>query len=82
MISITGLEKRFKSRQGLEQVALQNVDLEIGASEFFCLLGPSGCGKTTVLNILAGFEAYARHCHHERGRHRAARCRSRRGVSG
>ena len=56
MISIAGLEKRFKSRQGLEQVALQNVDLEIGASEFFCLLGPSGCGKTTVLNILAGFE--------------------------
>jgi NitT/TauT family transport system ATP-binding protein len=56
IISIAGLEKRFKSRQGLEQVALQNVDLEIVASEFFCLLGPSGCGKTTVLNILAGFE--------------------------
>ena len=56
IISIAGLEKRFKSRQGREQVALQNVDLEIAASEFFCLLGPSGCGKTTVLNILAGFE--------------------------
>jgi NitT/TauT family transport system ATP-binding protein len=60
IISIAGLEKRFKSRQGGEQIALQNVDLEIGASEFFCLLGPSGCGKTTVLNIVAGFERPSR----------------------
>jgi NitT/TauT family transport system ATP-binding protein len=37
-------------------VALDGVDVEIGAGEFFCLLGPSGCGKSTLLNILAGFE--------------------------
>ena len=55
-ISINAIEKRFKSRQAREHVAIQNVTLEIGASEFFCLLGPSGCGKTTVLNIVAGFE--------------------------
>ena len=55
-ILIQGLEKRFKSRQAREHVAIQDVNLEIGAAEFFCLLGPSGCGKTTVLNIVAGFE--------------------------
>ncbi len=37
-------------------VALDGVDVEIAAGEFFCLLGPSGCGKSTLLSILAGFE--------------------------
>jgi NitT/TauT family transport system ATP-binding protein len=59
-ILIQGLEKRFKSRQAREHVAIQNVHLEIGAAEFFCLLGPSGCGKTTVLNVVAGFERPSR----------------------
>jgi NitT/TauT family transport system ATP-binding protein len=35
-------------------VALQDMNLEIGKSEFISLLGPSGCGKSTVLRIIAG----------------------------
>jgi NitT/TauT family transport system ATP-binding protein len=35
--------------------ALRDVSVEVGKSEFLCILGPSGCGKTTLLNILAGF---------------------------
>jgi putative spermidine/putrescine transport system ATP-binding protein len=35
--------------------ALDDVSLEIGASEFLTLLGPSGSGKTTLLMVLAGF---------------------------
>ena len=39
-----------------EVVAVDRVDLEIKAGEFFTLLGPSGSGKTTTLRLIAGFE--------------------------
>ena len=51
-IEMQGLHKRF----GRDTVALDGVDLDIRAGEFFTLLGPSGCGKTTLLRILAGLE--------------------------
>ena len=37
-------------------LALEPLDLEIGAGETVVLLGPSGCGKTTTLRIIAGLE--------------------------
>jgi putative spermidine/putrescine transport system ATP-binding protein len=36
--------------------AVDAVDLEIRAGEFFAMLGPSGSGKTTCLRLIAGFE--------------------------
>jgi len=51
-IALRGLRKTF----GPDLVALEAVDLDIAAGEFFTLLGPSGCGKTTLLRILAGLE--------------------------
>jgi spermidine/putrescine transport system ATP-binding protein len=50
-IQLVGLEKRFG-----DFVAVDRIDLSIGAGEFFSLLGPSGCGKTTTLRLVAGFE--------------------------
>ena len=35
-------------------VALQDMNLEIGASQFVSLVGPSSCGKSTALRIIAG----------------------------
>ena len=51
-IEIRNVTKRFGS-----VVALDQVSLDIRASELFFLLGPSGCGKTTLLRILAGLES-------------------------
>ncbi|SEQ92029.1 ABC-2 type transport system ATP-binding protein [Nitrosomonas sp. Nm51] len=34
--------------------ALDHVDLEIQAGEFFALLGPNGAGKTTLIHTIAG----------------------------
>ena len=51
-IELRSLTKRFH-----RLVAVDDVDLTVGAGEVVCLLGPSGCGKTTTLRMIAGLEA-------------------------
>jgi len=51
VVRLEGVRKAYG-----EVVAVDRVDLEIKAGEFFTLLGPSGSGKTTTLRLIAGFE--------------------------
>lgn len=51
-VSVRGVRKQFG-----DLVAVNDLDIEIRAGEFFSMLGPSGSGKTTVLRMIAGFEA-------------------------
>jgi ABC-type Fe3+/spermidine/putrescine transport system ATPase subunit len=50
-LHVEGLTKRFG-----RHAAVEAVDLDLPAGEFFGLLGPSGCGKTTLLRMIAGLE--------------------------
>jgi putative spermidine/putrescine transport system ATP-binding protein len=50
-VTLSGIRKTYG-----DVVAVDSVDLEIAAGEFFTMLGPSGSGKTTTLRIIAGFE--------------------------
>jgi putative spermidine/putrescine transport system ATP-binding protein len=50
-VRLQGIRKTYG-----DVVAVDRVDLEIPAGEFFTLLGPSGSGKTTTLRLIAGFE--------------------------
>lgn len=36
--------------------AFEDLNFEVRAGEFVCLLGPSGCGKSTILSIMNGLE--------------------------
>src|SRR6188474_3326315 len=50
-IELSKLTKEFA-----DVTAVDAIDLQVPAGEFFSLLGPSGCGKTTTLRMIAGFE--------------------------
>ena len=41
---------------GQERPAVDNLNIEVGDSEFLVLVGPSGSGKSTALRMLAGLE--------------------------
>lgn len=52
---MTGLKlEHIFHRFGTTQ-ALNDINIEIGNSEFVAVLGPSGCGKTTLLRVIGGF---------------------------
>ena len=51
-----GVHKAFRPASGRVEV-LRNVNLQVAAGEFLCVVGPSGCGKSTLLNLAAGLDA-------------------------
>ncbi|MDB5644528.1 ABC transporter ATP-binding protein [Methylobacterium sp.] len=50
-LTCAGLGKRFG-----DHAAVTDLNLDLAAGQFLCLLGPSGCGKSTLLRLIAGFE--------------------------
>ena len=54
LISVSGLSKVYRTREGRDIEALTGADFEIAEGELVTVVGPSGCGKSTLLKILAG----------------------------
>lgn len=54
IIEVRNLDQKFKTTSGNTVVALDNVNVSIGDTEFLAVLGPSGCGKSTLMQIMAG----------------------------
>lgn len=50
MLQATQLSKRFG-----QTAALEDLSLNVGTSDIYCLLGANGAGKTTTLNLFLGF---------------------------
>src|SRR5450432_821654 len=52
-ISVQGLKKQFKTRQGLV-TAVDNISLQVQHGETYGLIGPDGAGKTTLVRVILG----------------------------
>lgn len=50
MITTNNLTKKYG-----EQLALDNLNLNVENGDIYCLLGANGAGKTTTINLLLGF---------------------------
>jgi NitT/TauT family transport system ATP-binding protein len=53
-IEIKNLNKTYRSRDGGQIVALENINLSVKDGALVTIVGPSGCGKSTLLKILSG----------------------------
>jgi NitT/TauT family transport system ATP-binding protein len=53
-VSIRGLGLTFAAGSARPRRVLLDIDLEVDAGEFLCIVGPSGSGKTSLLRMLAG----------------------------
>lgn len=53
-IRLEKLTKVFGNKEGIETVAVNELDLTVPSGKLIGLLGPSGCGKSTTLFMIAG----------------------------
>lgn len=54
LLRFEGVGMEFPTPKGPYRV-LDNINFEVSAGEFVCVIGHSGCGKSTLLNTVSGF---------------------------
>ena len=58
MLEVRNLSKIYKTKNGTDVKALDNVSIQFPEKGMVFLLGKSGSGKSTLLNILGGLDRY------------------------
>jgi NitT/TauT family transport system ATP-binding protein len=53
-LSLKNVSLSYATNSKGRLIALQNINLQVRAGEFLCIVGPSGCGKSTLLHLIAG----------------------------
>src|ERR1700733_7739352 len=53
-VGLSNISLSYRAQSGERLLALDNINLQVRAGEFLCIVGPSGCGKSTLLHLIAG----------------------------
>ncbi len=53
-VGLNEISLSYRAQNGERLLALDNINLQVRAGEFLCIVGPSGCGKSTLLHLIAG----------------------------
>lgn len=56
-LSLSDLSLSYRTQVGERLLALDNINLQVRAGEFVCIVGPSGCGKSSLLHLIAGLHS-------------------------
>jgi len=56
-VGLHDISLSYRTQAGERLQALENINLQVRAGEFVCIVGPSGCGKSTLLHLIAGLQS-------------------------
>jgi len=56
-VELKGISLSYRTNDGTQLIALEDIHLKVAPGEFLCIVGPSGCGKSTLLHLIAGLHS-------------------------
>ena len=56
MLELKNVKKIYHTKEKVDVIALDNINLSLPNNGLIFILGPSGSGKTTLLNLLGGID--------------------------
>lgn len=54
LVQLSSVRRHFRTMEGADHVAVQDVSFAVQSGETVCIVGKTGCGKSTLVNMLLG----------------------------